>query len=167
MPPTVAGRRRGGDQVNESERLSAIEDIRRLKAQYWRGVDTSDGDLVRAILAEDCELDYRGCCTDPASGVDHMPTMNVVLRGRASWVADAFRNAGIVSVHQGHHHEINVQDPARASGIWAFTDRFFMPEGAPFARLTGHGFYHDTYARAGGAWLLQTTRIVRLQVGVS
>ena len=152
--------------MTESERLAAIEEIKQLKAKYWRGVDTSDGELVRAILAEECELDYIGCCTDPASGVDHMPTMNVVLKGRTSWISNAFKDAGIITVHQGHHSEITVADEAAASGIWSFTDRFFLPPGGAFTRLTGYGHYHDTYAKVGGVWLLQTTRITRLWVEV-
>jgi hypothetical protein len=68
------------------ERLMAIAEITQLKASYFRGVDTCNGDLVRQILAEDCVLDYRGCCTDPKSGRDFIPAMNVVLRGRSSGV---------------------------------------------------------------------------------
>ncbi len=47
--------------MTETERLAAIEAIRQLKARYWRGVDLGDGELVRSVLAEDCELDYHGC----------------------------------------------------------------------------------------------------------
>lgn len=51
-------------------RLAAIEDIRQVKTRYWRGVDDGDSAMVRAILAPDCVLDYRGCCTDPVTGID-------------------------------------------------------------------------------------------------
>ena len=84
--------------------------IRLVKARYFRGVDCDDGDLVRSILATDCELDYRGCCTDPATGKDFMPAMNVVMKGRDSWVSGAFRKAGIVSIHQGHQGEIELRE---------------------------------------------------------
>jgi hypothetical protein len=43
------------------ERLIATDEITQLKARYFRGVDRNDGDLVRAVLAEDCVLDYMGC----------------------------------------------------------------------------------------------------------
>ena len=39
--------------MTEAERLGAIEEIRNLKAKYWRGVDFGDGALVRSILADD------------------------------------------------------------------------------------------------------------------
>ncbi|MET0366429.1 MAG: nuclear transport factor 2 family protein [Sphingobium sp.] len=150
--------------MTDTERLAAVEAIRMLKARYWRGVDSSDDGLVRSILHPDCVLDYTGCCTDPASGRDFLPAMNIVLRGRDSWVGDAFRRANIVTVHQGHQHEITVVDAMSATGIWSFTDRFFYPEGMPFSRFCGYGFYHDAYEKVYGKWVLKTTRIERLRV---
>lgn len=151
--------------MTEGERLAAIEAIRTVKARYFRGVDCDDGDLVKSILAADCQLDYHGCCTDPASGKDFMPAMNVVLKGRDSWVSGAFRKAGIVSVHQGHQGEIEITGPDSASAVWSMTDRLFMPAGAPWARLEGFGFYHETYVREQGEWKIATLRIERLRVG--
>jgi hypothetical protein len=153
--------------MTETERLGAIEALKELKARYFRGVDSADGELVRSILAEDCVLDYRGCCTDPASGQDFMPAMNVVLTGRDAWVSDALAKAGIVTVHHGYNAEFAFSGDTRASGIWSFTDRFFMPPGAPFSHLTGYGYYHETYAKVGGEWQLKTTRITRIRVEVS
>lgn len=150
--------------MTEVERVAAIEAIKTAKARYFRGVDTADGDLVRGVLAQECELDYRGCCTDPASGRDFLPAMNLVLRGRASWTSDGLKRAGIVSVHHGHLSEIDVVSERRAQAIFAMTDRLYMPAGAPFAVMTGFGYYHETYERSGGAWLLQTLRIERLRV---
>jgi len=42
-----------------------------------------------------------------------------------------------------------------------------MPSGAPFERLVGYGYYHETYEKIGSKWLLKTTRITRLRVEVS
>ncbi len=61
--------------------MNDVEAIKRAKAQYWIGVDSNDGDMVRAVLAEECALDYQGCCADPVSGTDFLPAMNVVLNG--------------------------------------------------------------------------------------
>lgn len=150
-----------------TERLAAIEEIRNLKAKYWRGVDSGDGALVRSILAEDCVLDYVGCCTDPVTGIDHMPQMNVVMKGRDSWQTENLEGPRIVTVHQGHQAEIEVTGDTTASAIWVFTDRFFIPPGGAFTRLTGYGHYHETYECCGGKWYLKTTRITRLWVEVS
>ncbi|MCB2080506.1 MAG: nuclear transport factor 2 family protein [Novosphingobium sp.] len=153
--------------MTEAEKVAAIEEIRQLKAKYWRGVDMVDGDLVRSILAEDCVLDYHGCMTDPVTGVDFMPQMNMTMTGRDSWQTGNLEKARAVTVHQGHQHEIELTSDTSATGIWVFTDRFFMPEGAPFSRLTGYGHYFETYEKVGEKWLLKTTRITRLWVEAS
>lgn len=152
--------------MDTSERLAAIEAIRQVKSRYFRGVDSGDGLLVRSILAEDCVLDYMGCCTDPVTGIDHMPAMNIVMRGRDSWPVREPIGTQAVSVHQGHDPDITIEDSQNARAIWSFTDRFFMPPGSPFARLTGWGRYHETYTNLGEGWKLQTTRIERLRVEV-
>jgi len=152
--------------MTEAERLAAIEDIRQARAKYWRGVDSCDGELVRSVLAKDCVLDYHGCCTDPQSGVDHLPTMNLTLRGRDSWISDGMAKYGIVSVHQGNQSEITVTGSDAATGIWAFTDRMWFPAGGAFRHLVGWGHYHETYTVEDGAWKIATTRITRLRVEV-
>lgn len=152
--------------MTETERLAAIEAIRQIKARYWRGVDLCDGDLVRSVLAEDCELDYHGCFADPQSGADHLPAINGTLRGRDRWLSDGLARFGIVSAHQGHHADIEITGPDTATGIWAFTDCLFFPVGGAFSRLTGYGFYHETYVRVNEAWQIKTMRITRIRVEV-
>lgn len=153
--------------MNEIERLSAIEQLKQLKAKYFRGVDTGDGDLIKGILAEDCVLDFVGCCTDPATGKDVIPAMNVVLRGRDSWVSDGMSRFGIVSVHQGHNFEVEFDSDTSARGIWSMTDRLYFPPGGDFALMTGYGHYIETYKKIGEVWKLKTTRITRIRVEVS
>lgn len=157
----------GVEQMNDIERISAIQEITQLKASYFRGVDTCDGDLVRGILAEDWALDYIGCCTDPATGKDFLPAMNVVLRGRDSWRSDGMSKFGIVSVHQGHNFEVEFTSDTSAKGIWSMTDRMWLPPGGDFTLLTGHGHYHETYEKIGSAWKIRTTHITRIRVEVS
>ena len=152
--------------MNELERLIATEEIKQVKARYFRGVDTNDADLVRGILADDCVLDYTGCCVDPATGRDFLPAMNVTLRGRASWSSEGLSKVGIVSVHQGHQCEVTVMTDTTASAIWSMTDRLFMPAGAAFAVMTGYGYYHETYEKTRGSWKIKTLRIARIRVEV-
>jgi hypothetical protein len=150
--------------MKEIERACATQEIMQLKARYFRGVDTCDGDLVRGMLAEDCVLDYVGCCTDPKSGKDFMPDMNVVMRGRDSWRSDGMSSLGIVSVHQGHNFEVEFIDDATAKVVWSMTDRLWFPRGWEYSLMTGHGHYHETYQKVGGAWKLKTTHITRIRV---
>jgi hypothetical protein len=114
--------------MTDIERLAAIEELRQLKARYFRAVDSADSALMATVLADDCVLDYRGCCTDPATGIDHLPAMNVVIRrnGGEILAMDALARAGIVSVHQGHMFEVEFDGDDRATGIWSMTDRLYM-----------------------------------------
>jgi hypothetical protein len=150
--------------MNDLERLSAIEEIKQAKASYFRGVDTSDAELVRGVLAADCVLDYMGCCTDPKTGRDFLPAMNVVMRGSASWSAEGFAQMGIVSAHHGHNCEISFTSDTTADVIWSMTDRLFMPAGAPFAQMTGYGYYLETYEKSDARWRIKTLRISRTRV---
>ncbi len=150
--------------MNELERLSATQALVQLKARYFRGVDTADGELVRGMLAADCVLDYMGCCTDPRTGKDYIPAMNVVMRGRDSWRADGMSSLGIVSVHQGHNMEVEFADDSTAEVIWSMTDRLWFPPGWEYSLMTGHGHYHETYQKVGGAWKLKATHITRIRV---
>lgn len=150
--------------MDDLERLKAFDEIRQVKARYFRGVDTGDSELVRGILAADCVLDYMGCCTDPKTGRDFLPAMNVVMRGSASWSAQGLAAFGIVSVHQGHNCEIELTSETTANVIWSMTDRLYMPEGSAYALMTGYGYYYETYEKIGGSWKIKTLQIRRIRV---
>jgi hypothetical protein len=153
--------------VTDVEQLKAIEEIRQVKSRYFRGVDTADSELVRGILAEDCVLDYMGCCTDPTTGRDYFPAMNIVMHGSAGWSSTGLRAMGIVSVHHSHNGEISVTSDTTASAIWSMTDRLFMPEGKDYAVMTGYGYYYETYEKVAGVWKMKTLRIQRIRVEAS
>lgn len=149
--------------MDDLEKLLAIEAIKVVKSRYFRGVDGGNGQLVRDILAQDCNLDYRGCFIDPATGHDFFPAMNIVIRGRDSWGNGGLSAMGIISVHQGHHCEIEITGDSTASAIWSMTDRLFMPPGSEFAQLRGFGYYHETYEKTDGQWKLKTLRLERIR----
>jgi hypothetical protein len=148
-----------------ADQLAAVEAIRQAKAAYIRGVDEGDAALVRAILHPNCELDYRGCFVDPASGHDFFPAMGIVRTGRDSF-GSALVDLGIVSVHQIYNPEIVLSGETTATAVFPMTDRLWFPAGGewPYAQLTGYGHYRETWELLGGAWLLRTTRVTRLRV---
>src|SRR5260370_36239857 len=139
--------------MDSVERLIATDEITQLKARYFRGVDSNDGDLVRAVLAEDCVLDYMGCCTDPKTKRDFIPAMNVILHGRSSWKSDGMSRLGIVSVHQGHNFDLEFTSDTTAKGIWSMTHRLYFPPRAEFALMTRYGQYHATSVKFAPPWI--------------
>lgn len=129
--------------------MDDVEAIRRLKARYFRTMDTKDWAAMRAVFTDDVVIDT----TDSGGGV---------VTG-----ADAFMDflretlADVVTVHHGHMPEIEVTSPTTATGIWALEDRLRWPDGS---ELVGFGHYHEAYERVDGAWRIKSSRLTRLRM---
>ena len=136
-----------------SEELRAIEDIRQLKARYFRVLDEQDWDALERIFTETAEIDT----TD-----DGAP----ILSGGV-----AFRKflepilAGVKTVHHGHTSEIVLISADEASGIWAMEDRLWFPEASGGGYLHGFGWYRERYCRGPeGLWRIDAMRLQRIRV---
>ena len=124
--------------------------ITQLKARYFRLMDTKQWDEFRDVFAEDVEVDLTTQGAGVIRGVDeYLPFLRSVI-------------GDVVTVHHGHMPEIELTSPTTATGIWAFEDRLWWPEGSPDRYLHGWGHYHETYTRADGRWRIQTMRLSRL-----
>lgn len=151
--------------MTEIERLAAIEDIKILKARYFRSVDLKDWALARSVFADDVECDFRGAATDPATGFNAAPEATAVVLHGIEETMTAFESAGphFQSVHHGHDPEITVTGPDSASGIWPMFDTLRFSNG-PVRELTGYGHYYETYERIDGQWKIKTSQLKRLRV---
>jgi hypothetical protein len=152
--------------MNEIGRLVSIEEIKQLKARYFRGVDTKDWALLAEVFAEDIACDYRGSATDPATGVNFAPAATTEPLAGLAAVIEGLRQslAGLVSVHQGYLPEITVIDENAAEGVWAMYDNLRFPRGHELSELSGFGHYHETYRKVSGSWRIKTLKLVRLRV---
>ncbi len=135
-------------------RLVAIEDIKQLKARYFRGMDQRRFDDVMApVFARDAHLDADGFTADGRDGI--IAFLKRVL-------ADAR------TVHHGHMPEITVTSATTAHGIWAMFDyvEFTAPEAGDGSRvgLHGYGHYEEDYVVEDGAWRIANLRLTRLRV---
>ena len=140
--------------MDDIERLIAIEDIRRLKARYFRCMDTKDWDGFRDVFATDGEMDMRAEAGEGG-----------LVRG-AQAIADFVRGVvdPVQTVHHGHMPEIDVTSPTTATGIWAMEDLLRWPPGGPVSGMHGWGHYHETYVKRDGDWLIHTLTLTRLRV---
>lgn len=143
--------------MNDIERLLAIEDIKRLKAKYFRSVDTKDWESYRSVFADDVVFDIT----------QDMPDGGYVVGGDAA--ADIARRsltADIVSVHHGHCPEIEILTPTTAKGIWAMEDRLSWGPGSDFPgqAMHGMGHYFETYEKTENGWRIKTMKLSRLRV---
>lgn len=135
------------------ERLTAIEEIRALKARYWLGVDTQDGALLRSVFSDDAAIPSPDGATQRSAQafVDNLLAM--------------FR--GATSVHQGSSPIIAFRSDVEATGLWTLEDRIWAPETGsplPFKVLHGWGHYHDVYRRTAVGWRIQSFRLDRIKV---
>jgi hypothetical protein len=137
--------------VNE---LSAIEEIKQLKARYFRTVDEKDWLALRRLFTEDARAWYPG----PArwfTGPEEI----------VAW-ASSFLAPGTITVHHGFMPEITISAPDRAEGIWAMRDDVDIPErdGTGRRRFMGAGHYREQYRRVGGHWKIYRLVLTRLRV---
>jgi hypothetical protein len=125
-------------------KLEEIEAIKQLKYRYFRCLDTKRWDELGETLAEDATTAYD-------SG-------KYAFEGRAAIVAflrDALGSARIISLHQGHHPEIDVTGPATARATWYLEDLVIFRDNG--MELRGAGFYADEYVKVDGRWLIRAT----------
>jgi hypothetical protein len=143
------------------EKLMAIEEIKQLKARYFRFVDTKHWDGLRDLFADDVVFD-----TGNNQGV-RLGSGDPIQRGADTLVA--FIRAAVsgpVAIHHGHMPEIEILSDSTARGIWALEDRLYWPAGGDREAFHGFGHYHETYEKSGGAWRIKTMRAERLRMEV-
>ncbi len=145
--------------MDDTERLMAVEEIKQLKARYFRCMDTKDWAGLEAVFAPDAEFDMRSEAHDESRAAEGL------VKGSAA-LAAFMRNAvhDLVTVHHGHMPEIEITSPTTARGIWAMEDLLRWPPGAATKTLHGFGHYHETYERVAGSWRIRTLRLTRLRV---
>jgi uncharacterized protein (TIGR02246 family) len=136
--------------MSGAEQRQDLDAIHRLKARYFRCLDTKDWAGFADVFTEDASMQ---------SGPAGQPP----VVGRAA-IADfvSASVASFVTVHHGHMPEIAFAGRDAASGIWAMFDQLRGPGGF---RMDGWGHYHETYRRcADDRWRIASTRLTRLRV---
>jgi len=137
--------------------LVAIEEIKQLKARYFRAVDAQDWAAFRAVFTDDA-IYYR---TDPsrveASAVEEIAGGDRII----ALVRERFQ--GAQSLHLGFMPIIEILSARTARGSWSMEDRVDWPDRA----LHGLGYYQETYAKgADGSWRIASFRLDRVRVEV-
>lgn len=132
-------------------RLAAIEDIRQLKARYFRCVDLRLWSEFADLFTEDLEVDFAESTSGPKGKEQFLAS-----------VANHFVTG--YSVHHGHVPEIEVVDADNATGIWPMYDRVESPPDSGYVSHEGWGHYTEAYRRcADGRWRISRSRLSRIQ----
>ncbi len=132
-------------------RLEAVEEIRRLKARYFRCVDLRAWEEFADLFTEDFMPDFGESTSGP--------------RTKAEFVASVARHfAAGISIHHGHEPEIDVLDADTATGLWPMYDHVESPADSGYVNHTGWGHYREEYRRgADGRWRISRSRLTRLK----
>ena len=134
-------------------RLLDVEEIKRLKARYFRLMDTKSWEEWGQVFARDAVME--------------VPEAGLVERGREAIVASVSRAlTGARTVHHGHMPELEITGEGTARGTWAMFDYVEWPPSEAGERrgLVGYGHYLEEYVREDGAWRIRRLRLARLRV---
>ena len=131
----------------DAEQLVEIEQIKQLKARYFRLMDQKRWGEFAELFTADCEQEWRASPEAPAQA----------HRGRdavVGFIRDSLE--GIESTHHGHDPEISITGPATATGVWALFDHCTRGGEVVFS---GAGWYEDEYVKRDGSWRIHRTRL--------
>jgi ketosteroid isomerase-like protein len=139
-----------------TQTLWDMEQIKQLKARYFRLLDSKDWEGFAALFTPDC--------------VHHLPegAPKPVL-GNAEYVAMLRRSLeDAVTTHHGYMPEITLQSASEAEGIWSMRDDLdYKPPGGPSRRIQSYGHYFETYRKGDdGQWRISSKRNVRQRMDV-
>jgi hypothetical protein len=126
-----------------------VEAIRKLKARYFRTMDTKDWEGMRQVFTDDVTVDTSEAGGSIVSGAENF----------IAFLQNTLR--GAVTVHHGHMPELDLTSPTTATGIWALNDLVIWPTGV---RLNGYGHYYETYEKVGDDWRIKSSKLTRLHM---
>jgi len=121
------------------ETLLAFEEIRQLKARYSHTIDQKEWDAYGHVFTEDAVMEMG----------------TVRAEGRSEIVK--FVHGALADVTTSHfavNPVLELTSDTTAKGTWSAT---YVQEGD---KLTGWGFYHETYRKEDGRWLIASTYLV-------
>lgn len=128
--------------------MDDVEEIKKLKARYFRALDSQDWELYESIFAEDCVVDLSR-----AGGEK--------FQGRPAFMAYATNMPLLQSVHHGHMPEIDLTSDTTAAGVWVLEDYNIWNDGT---QNHGWGHYLETYVKRDGRWWIKTMALSYLRI---
>jgi hypothetical protein len=128
--------------------MDDVEEIKKLKARYFRSLDSKDWEIYRSVFADDVIVDLRKAGGELYHGIE-----NFVAYARTLKI--------VQSVHHGHMPEIDLSGPATATGVWAMEDYNLWEDGS---QNHGWGHYLETYEKRRDRWYIKTMKLSYLRI---
>lgn len=125
-----------------------IEAIKRLKYKYFRSLDRKLWGELSECFTEDATTSYSG-------GKHTYQGRDAIMNFLSKSLSPT-----ILSMHHGHHPEIEITGKKTATGVWALHDYVIVTQSN--VSLRGASFYHDEYVKVGGEWKIKHTGYERV-----
>ena len=125
------------------KRFEDLEAIKRLKYKYFRCLDTKQWDGLAECFTPDATTSY-------SSGKYSFQGIDAIMKFLSEGLG-----AGMISMHQCHHPEIELTGDTTATGVWALQDYVIVTQAN--LSLRGAAFYHDEYVKVNGEWKIKHT----------
>ena len=125
--------------------LEDIEAIRKLKARYWLSVDRKLWDEFGECFTEDAVMDVPP--------VTHWQGRKEIVQSLSKVLVS------FITVHQGHHADIELTSDTTARAIWAMYDN--LQDNRLNTKMEGFGFYEDEYVKENGRWKIKKLKLTR------
>ena len=139
--------------MSDTEKLLALEELRILKARYFRFVDGKRWSEWGALFEPNVLARF------------HHAGQIMEFKGREALVDTVSRFLQpALTIHHGHTPELELLSPTAASGNWVMQDWLYWPEGTHpdgVRCILGWGHYEETYCKASGAWRIATLTLTR------
>ena len=167
--------------MTPTEEILAVEDIKQLKARYFRCLDTKDWNGYLAVFTPDARIDsswasipidYTGKPRIIDGFVPPPPTPEWDWYDPVKFVEYLSKFLeNVTTVHHGHMPEIKLTSPTTATGIWAMEDKLLYPKEPSSSgqqdgtrEMHGYGHYTETYERQADGWRIKSLRLTRVRV---
>lgn len=137
------------ENMDALEALCALEEIKQLKARYFRFLDEKRWDDLRTVFTDD----FKGLYQGPHPDVHYKNGDEIVTQMR-----ELLNEA--TTVHHGHTPEIQLLSKSEAQGVWAMMD--FVQFGEQCFR--GYGSYRDKYRKEKQQWRICETNLIRFHI---
>jgi ketosteroid isomerase-like protein len=137
--------------MDPAQALWEMEQVKQVKARYFRFLDAKDWDAFAGLFTEDC--------------VHHLPDgASKAAVSNADYLAGVRRQlSAAVTTHIGHMPEVKLLSPTEAEATWSMFDllQWAPADGGP-REVRGYGHYYETYRKcADGEWRISSKRNIR------
>jgi hypothetical protein len=134
------------------------EEVRRLKARYFRYIDLKRWPELRTLFSSDARI--LGFSFSPADPDTFVETVSSYM-------------SGVVSIHQGFMPQLEPRSDNSIRGIWSMFDQLTWEPGSREEQgfhvpdmwgIRGYGHYEEEYVRTAEGWRISFLRLSRLRI---